>query len=212
MTSWFSPGMPVMLLKKVKSWNNHATLCSLKNGPIIEKRIASITEKTLTTAAVTDTCCTKEVAPRVIFCGAPHLRCSKRHPTNRLWRQRKEKIHHPMGYHRMRRCMSHPPGPIFRSRYLHSWNSFRCQNELEISRREVFEDLSFGSGTLLVVEQSSLENLARGGWYTSSNTVVLRWRRPASARNSWAKKVLLRYPYRLQHAPLDHFAGDSMLQ
>ena len=35
---------------------------------------------------------------------------------------------------------------------------------LETSRREISEDVSFGVGTLLVVEQSSQENRPRGGW------------------------------------------------
>ena len=42
---------------------------------------------------------------------------------------------------------------------------------LEISRRELSEDVWFGIGTLLVVEQSSVENRPRG-WHTPSYTVM----------------------------------------
>ena len=60
-----------------------------------------------------------------------------------------------------------PPGPIFHGRYLHTWNvgiaSVPARSALETtSRRELSEDASFGIGTLLVVEQSSLEKTASG--------------------------------------------------
>ena len=65
--------------------------------------------------------------------------------------------------YRKRRCTSLPPGTIFHGRYLHSWNTVGAKKPaLETSRRELSEDLSFGIGTLLVVEQSSLENRPRG--------------------------------------------------
>ena len=63
--------------------------------------------------------------------------------------------------YRIRRCMSHPPGPIFHGRYLHnsSWNSVNSVGAKEvsvgkISSRELSEDVPFGvdTGTLLVVK------------------------------------------------------------
>ena len=70
-------------------------------------------------------------------------------------------------------CISHTPGPIFHGRYLHSWNSGSPKRSaLETSRRELSENVSFGIGTLLVAEQSSLENRLRGVWYTPSYMVL----------------------------------------
>ena len=40
------------------------------------------------------------------------------------------------------------------------------RSALEPSRRKLSQDISFGIGTLLVLEQSSLENRPRGVWYT----------------------------------------------
>ena len=59
---------------------------------------------------------------------------------------------------RRRRCISHPPGPIFHGRYQHSRNSVGVGNT---SDREFSEDVTFGIDTLLVVEQSSFENRPR---------------------------------------------------
>ena len=50
------------------------------------------------------------------------------------------------------------PGPIFHGRYVGAQN----KSALETSRRELSGDVSFGIGTLLVVEQSSFENRPRG--------------------------------------------------
>ena len=62
----------------------------------------------------------------------------------------------------------HPHAPIFRGRYLHSRDtiivSVPTRPVLKRFRRELSEDVSFGigTGTLLVVEQSSLENRPSG--------------------------------------------------
>ena len=45
------------------------------------------------------------------------------------------------------------------------------RSAFETSRRELSEDVSFGISTLLVVEQSSVENRPRG-WHTPSYTVM----------------------------------------
>ena len=59
----------------------------------------------------------------------------------------------------------HPPprGPTFQGRYLHSWSSGDAKNGRGWKHfAESFsEDVSVGIGTLLVVEQSSLENRPR---------------------------------------------------
>ena len=59
-----------------------------------------------------------------------------------------------------------PPAPIFHCLYLHSSNSAGAKKEsaVETSRRaELSGDVSFGVGTLLVVEQTSLETPPQGG-------------------------------------------------
>ena len=60
-----------------------------------------------------------------------------------------------------------PPWANFHGRYLHSWNSVNSVGAKKVgdgtSRRELSEDVPFGIGTLLAVEQSSLENRPRGG-------------------------------------------------
>ena len=65
---------------------------------------------------------------------------------------------------------SQPPAPMLHGRYLHSWKSVGAKRRtaLETSRRELSEDVWFrvgtiGTGALLVVEQSSLENRPRVG-------------------------------------------------
>ena len=70
----------------------------------------------------------------------------------------------PSHYHTM--TLSHPPGPIFQARYLHSRDtiivSMPKRSALEASRRELSEDVSFGVGAPLGVEQSGLEDRPRG--------------------------------------------------
>ena len=54
---------------------------------------------------------------------------------------------------------SHTPGPIFHGRYVHRSNSAGAKQKkaaFEPSRRELSEDVSFGIGALLVVEQSAI--------------------------------------------------------
>ena len=60
---------------------------------------------------------------------------------------------------RIRRRISRLPGPIFHGRYLHRWKRVSAikVGAVETSRRELSEDVLFGVGTLLVVEQSTLE-------------------------------------------------------
>ena len=66
------------------------------------------------------------------------------------------------------------------------------RSALEKSGRELSEGVSFGIGTLLVVEQSSLENRPKGVWYTPSYTgyccmvpeVVLH--RPHENKKAWS--------------------------
>ena len=55
-------------------------------------------------------------------------------------------------------------GPMFHGRYLHSGDSWdSVTSAVETSRREISEDASsFGIGTLLVVDQSSLGNCPTG--------------------------------------------------
>ena len=55
--------------------------------------------------------------------------------------------------YRIRRCISHPSGPIFRAQYLHRRNSAGAK-KVGIYRRELSDDVSFGIDILLVVEQS----------------------------------------------------------
>ena len=60
-------------------------------------------------------------------------------------------------------CMT-PAGSIVHGRYFHHWNSVGAKRSaLERSRRQLSEDVPFGvgTGTLLVVEQSSLETRLR---------------------------------------------------
>ena len=52
--------------------------------------------------------------------------------------------------YRRRRCIPHPPGAFSHVRYLHTWNS-------SVGAKNV------GTGTLLDVEQSALENRPGGG-------------------------------------------------
>ena len=53
-------------------------------------------------------------------------------------------------------------------------NQYYAQLGTETSRRELSEDASFGIGTLLVVEQSSLEKTLQGGLiYAVVYTVVV---------------------------------------
>ena len=59
-----------------------------------------------------------------------------------------------------------PLVPIFRARYHHSWNIvFRCRKgrRWNIYHRELSECVSFGIGTLLVVEQFGLRKRSRRG-------------------------------------------------
>ena len=82
-----------------------------------------------------------------------------------------------------------PPAPIFHCLYLHSSNSAGAKKEsaVETSRRaELSGDVSFGVGTLLVVEQTSLEKTPQGGviyiqsytvFISLSHTVVVLFRR-----------------------------------
>ena len=60
-----------------------------------------------------------------------------------------------------------PPWPIFHGRYLDSrWNSVTGANKIgfgNVSPRELADDVPFAIGTLLVVEQSSLEKPPQGG-------------------------------------------------
>ena len=59
-----------------------------------------------------------------------------------------------------------PPGPIFHARYLLSVLvgivPVPKRSALETPRRELSEDVCFRVGTLLVVEQSGLENCRAG--------------------------------------------------
>ena len=60
-----------------------------------------------------------------------------------------------------------PPGPVFHGRYLHSWNKVGAEKERRlgsISLRALRRRIVRYFGTLLVVEQSSLENRPRGVW------------------------------------------------
>ena len=63
----------------------------------------------------------------------------------------------------MRRGISRNSGTIFHDRYLYGWNIFGA---LKVSvgtfRQELSEDVSFGVGTVLVVEKSSWENRPKG--------------------------------------------------
>ena len=64
----------------------------------------------------------------------------------------------------IRRCMSHTRLGRFSMLDVSTVGIVSVPNRsvLETSRRELLEDVSFGVGTLLVVEQSSLENCLRG--------------------------------------------------
>ena len=66
-------------------------------------------------------------------------------------------------------CITHPPGPFFHDQHLHSWNSVDAKNvgvgniSPRAFRRRM---ISFGIGTLSVVEQSGVEKRPRGVRYT----------------------------------------------
>ena len=56
---------------------------------------------------------------------------------------------------------------MFYAQYVHSWNSVNSVGAQKLGvgktcRRELSQDVSFGSSTFVVVEQSSLENRPRG--------------------------------------------------
>ena len=62
------------------------------------------------------------------------------------------------------KCIIHSPGPIFHHVDISTAGIVPAprRSALATSRRELSEDVSFGIGTLLVVEQSTLENRTRG--------------------------------------------------
>ena len=62
-------------------------------------------------------------------------------------------------------CIHTHPGRLSIARYLHGWNGAgaKQRSALETSRPELSEDVSFGMGTLLIVEESSLESQPTGG-------------------------------------------------
>ena len=65
---------------------------------------------------------------------------------------------------------------------------------LETYRRELSEDASFGIGTLLSVEQSSLGNHPRGGWFNTVNRDYI----PGQNGTWWHYLPVLTLPFGLQ--------------
>ena len=79
--------------------------------------------------------------------------------------------------YRIQRCMSHPPWVMFHHGRYCPQKGWNCDGGVEnvgvgkTYRREFSGEVSFGAGTLFVVEQSSLENRPGGVWYTPSYLV-----------------------------------------